>query len=93
LFPESGEKVKMSDSEMKLVSQFNGRGNGMLLSLGNRQGNSYKEASVNSLSSQYGVHFVDRADNKPRIMISMASQFLNSASELLGRFLKIVHKA
>jgi hypothetical protein len=52
-----------------------------------------EEATVNQLSSRYGVKFSDSADNGPRIFVGMSSQLFTSASELLGRFLKIVHKA
>ena len=52
-----------------------------------------KTASVNLLSSRYGVRFSGSADSEPRISVGMTSQLFTSASELLGRFLKIVHKA
>jgi hypothetical protein len=92
-FPESGDKGQLTGGEMNLVSQFNERGNGMLLSLGNRQGDPQSDASVNQLSSRYGIQFSSRVDNGPRIFVSITSQLLTSASELLGRFLKVVHKA
>jgi uncharacterized membrane protein YraQ (UPF0718 family) len=92
-FPESGDKRQLTDSEMKLVSSFNERGNGMLVSLDNRQADPQKDASVNLLSSRYGVQFSGSTESGPRIFVGMTSQLFASASELLGRFLKIVHKA
>jgi uncharacterized membrane protein YraQ (UPF0718 family) len=92
-FPESGNNVQLSDSEMKLVSSFNERGNGLLVSLDNSQADSHEDAPVNRLSSRYGVHFAGSADNRPRIPVGISSQLFASASELLGRFLKVVHKA
>jgi len=93
LFPESGDKGVLTEDEMKLLSGFSERGNGMLLSTGNRQTPPDKNASVNLLASRYGVQFSGSADNGSRISVGMASQMFTSASELLGRFLKIVHKA
>jgi hypothetical protein len=93
LFPESGDNGQLTESEMKVVSRFNGRGNGMLVALGNRQANPHEDATVNQLSSRYGVRFSGSADSGPRISVGIASQLFTSASELLGRFLKFVHKA
>jgi uncharacterized membrane protein YraQ (UPF0718 family) len=92
-FPESGDKGELTDNEMKLVSEFNERGNGMLISLGNQQENLPKDKSVNRLSSGYGVHFSGSTETPPRISVGMAAKMLDSASKLLGKFLKIVHKA
>ena len=92
-FPESGDTGQLTDSEMKLVTRFNEHGNGMLVSLGNRQADPHADASVNLLSSRYGVRFAGSVDSGPRISVGMTSQLFASASELLGRILKIVHKA
>ena len=92
-FPESGDKGQLTDIEMKLVARFNEHGNGMLVSLDNRQSDPHGKASVNQLSSRYGIQFIGSADSSPRISVGMTSQLFSSASELLGRLLKIVHKA
>jgi hypothetical protein len=92
-FPESGDMGQLTDSEMKLASRFNELGNGMLVSLGDRQAGPREDASVNLLSSRYGVRFAGSTDSGPRISVGMTSQLFTSASEMLGRFLKIVHKA
>lgn len=93
LFPESGDKGQLTDEEMKLVSLFNGRGNGMLVALGNREADPHEDATINQLSSRYGVRFSGSVESTPRISVGIASQLLASASEFIGRFLKIVHKA
>jgi hypothetical protein len=93
LFPESGDKGTLTENEIKLVAKFNEQGNGMLISLGNRQTNPAENLPVNQLSSRYGVNFYGSAVSEARISIGMASQLFSSASELLGRFLKIMHKA
>jgi hypothetical protein len=92
-FPEPGNRTQLTENELKLVSSFNERGNGMMVAVGNSRTGLKEEATVNQLSSRYGVQFSDSADNGPRIFVGMSSQLFTSASELLGRFLKIVHKA
>lgn len=93
LFPESGGTVQLTENEIQLVSRFNGRGNGMMVSVDNGQTVLHNDASVNKLVSRYGVLFAGNAENTPRISVGIFSQFFSSASELLGKFLKIVHKA
>ncbi|MFA7403690.1 MAG: permease [Pelobacteraceae bacterium] len=92
-FPESGGTVQLTEGEIKLVSRFNERGNGMLVSTDNGQTVLRSDASVNLLSSRYGVLFSGSAESTPRISVGITSQLFSSASELLGKFLKIVHKA
>lgn len=92
-FPESGGTVQLTEGEIKLVSHFNERGNGLLVSPDNGQTTLRNDASVNQLASRYGVLFAGNTENGPRISVGITSQLFSSASELLGRFLKIVHKA
>jgi hypothetical protein len=92
-FPESDEHTRLTDRERKLVSGFNDRGNGMLVSLDNRTADAAGLASVNSLTTRYGVSFSGVANNTPRISIGIAAQMFSSSAEMLGRLLKIVHKA
>lgn len=93
LFPESGSKGELTENEVKLIAKFNEQGNGMLVSLGNRQTNPAENSPVNQVSSRYGVNFYGSTLSEARISVGMASQMFSSASELLGRFLKIMHKA
>lgn len=92
-FPESGDKVQLTSDEINLISRFNELGNGMMISLGKPQTDPLENASVNLLSSKYGIRFSDSVENEPRIFVGMTSKLFTSASELLGKFLKIVHKA
>lgn len=92
-FPDSGGEKHLSEGEMKLISHYNERGNGMMVSLENNTANTAGLASVNLLTSRYGVNFSGVAENSPRISIGIAAQILSSASEILGRVLKVVHKA
>lgn len=90
---ESGDKIKLTENEMKLVADYNERGNSMLISPVSGAENLQKNSSVNLLSSRYGVQFAGTADNAPRISVGMSSQFFATASEFLGKYLKMVHKA
>lgn len=92
-FPSSKNQIQLSDSELKLVSSFNSRGNGMLVASETRGSESSANSSVNALSTSYGVEFAGSVISEPRISVGMTSQMFSSASELLGRLLKIVHKA
>jgi len=92
-FPESETQGRLSDSEMNLVADFNSRGNGLLVALENSQDTTPVNTSANMLSSRYGIQFEGSAVNESRISVGMSSQLFSSASELLGRLLKIVHKA
>jgi uncharacterized membrane protein YraQ (UPF0718 family) len=93
MFPESGDNVQLTENEVNLVSSFNGNGNGMLIASGKRQTTLSKESSVNLLAKVYGVQFSGITESPPRISIGITSQLFTRASELLGRFLKTVHKA
>lgn len=93
LLPESGDNGQLTENEIKLVSSFNGNGNGMFISPVNTQKWLSRESSINILASQYGVQFLGNVENKPRISVGITSQLFTTASEVLGRFLKIVHKA
>lgn len=92
-FPDSNGEGRLSEAEMKLIFHYNERGNGMLVSLENSKTNANRLTSVNLLTSRYGVHFSGETTNTPRISIGIAAQMFSSASEMLGKFLKIVHKA
>lgn len=93
LFPAVDSRRQLSDDERQLVATFNEQGNGMLVALGNGRNGDASDTSINRLSSSYGVQFSGNADSGTRVSVGMASQLFSSASELLGKFLKIVHKA
>jgi hypothetical protein len=92
-FPESGNKAMLTEDEVKLVAGFNERGNSMLISPVSGAENLQKDSSVNLLASRYGVQFAGSTDNTPRISVGISAQLFAAASEFLGKYLKIVHKA
>ncbi len=88
-----GGESSLSDAEIKTVAQFNGDGKGMLVIAGAGGPVSGSLAGVNRLSSRYGVSFSGVSDNNGELSVGMTSRLFANASEVLGRFLKIVHKA
>lgn len=50
-------------------------------------------SGINRISSAYGVMFSDKIHQSRDISTGVASRLFGSASEILGRFLKLVHKA
>ncbi|MBT0664937.1 permease [Geobacter pelophilus] len=84
---------RLADSEFKAVSQFNGDGKGMLIVAGAGSQAAEPLMGVNQLSAKYGVTFSGNADSRGEISVGMASRIFANASEVLGKFLKIVHKA
>jgi uncharacterized membrane protein YraQ (UPF0718 family) len=83
----------LSDTELKLVEEYNARGRGVLIVPADpRTGKDYaKEA--NRLSSRYGVLFSGSVENMEELKVSPASALMNRGSEWLGRILKLVNKA
>lgn len=92
-FPDSAGASQLSDEEVKLLSRYNERGNGILVALEKQPTGPGRADSANRLVSRYGVSFSGGGDSSSRISVGVAAQLFASASEMLGRFLKIVHKA
>jgi hypothetical protein len=91
LFYDTG--AGLSDPEQKVVSQFSGDGGAMLVVAGGNKPGAGSMDGVNRLTAGYGVTFSEDIRDNGEIHVGIASRFLGNASELLGRFLKIVHKA
>lgn len=90
--PEAADKATLTDAEIKLITAYNVRGNGMMISSGGKSAPP-KELAANRLTSRYGVRFSGSTTNDSQVLVSMTSQLFTSSSELLGSFLKIFHKA
>jgi hypothetical protein len=93
LFGESGRVQTLSDDETQSLSMFTGDGKGMLIVAGSHRRGIDDSAAENRLSSRYGVTFSGFVDNGDELNVSTASHFLTRMSEMLGKFLKLVHKA
>lgn len=87
LFGEGASRL--TDAEVEAVSRFSSEGKGMLIVAGTGQG----EAGVNRVSSRYGVYFDGSAEHLPELRIDLATSLFKGSSEILGKFLKLVHKA
>ena len=83
----------LSDEELKLISNHNANSRGTLVVAAQPLSDDTGEQPVNRLSSRYGVRFSGRVENSQKLDVSVASNFLNRASEQLGAILKIVKKA
>lgn len=93
LFADSGNEQQLTSSELDLIDRFAKNGKSMLIAVGNHQDGNQGLTAVNRLASRYGVHFSDVANNQSRMPVGIASNVLATASEILGKLLKIVHKA
>ena len=93
IFDESTIGSRLVENELEAVSSFNNTGNGLLLMAGTGEGLKHDMAAANALSSKYGVIFSQYGENHEMIKISYAAEFFTSASDFIGRVLKIFHKA
>ncbi|KAF0217375.1 MAG: hypothetical protein FD174_3341 [Geobacteraceae bacterium] len=90
---ESAARRPLTDVELNTISRFTGDGKSMLIVAGKHQPGADDALAVNKLSSRYGVLFSGYAEHQAELPATLASHFFNRASEILGRILKLVHKA
>lgn len=83
----------LSDEELKLISNHNAKSRGTLVVAADPLPDYAGEQPANRLSSRYGVRFSGSVENSRKLDVSVASNLLNRASEMLGTALKIVKKA
>lgn len=88
-----GSGASLSADELTAIDRFSGDGKGMLVVAGSDGTGSDPMAGVNLLTSRYGVTFSGVPASSGEVRVGMASRFLASASEVLGRLLKMVNKA
>lgn len=93
LLPDPAEPGQLTDAELELITRFNRQGGGMLVALAGGNGVPEADSPAGRLLARYGVSLNGTADNGERISLGGASRLFASASELLGRILRIVHKA
>ncbi len=92
-YDETSVKIPMSDGELNAIAKFTDEGKGMLIVAGAFPHDVGEITEANRLASRYGVTFSGFVDNKKELPVAIASNLFNNASEILGRLLKIVHKA
>lgn len=93
IFGESGSVPVFSGPELEMISQFSGAGKSMLIVAGKHRDAGGDMAAANQLSFRYGVVFSGSVENREELSAGTASYFFDRASRVLGRVLKIVHKA
>jgi hypothetical protein len=89
----SGDGDGLSAAEQRAVLQFNREGKSMLLVPGAGGAGTGSMTGINRISSTFGVTFSDKNRQNGDIATGGASRLFAGASELLGRFLKLAHKA
>lgn len=93
LFFDPHSKSGLSTGELQLLANHNAKNRGTLVVAADSQPGGAGEQPENRLSSRYGVQFSGVVENSRELHVSVASNLLNRASELLGTVLKIVKKA
>lgn len=93
IFKGSSALYPLSDSELNSIAKFTDEGKGMLIVTGVSHPDVEGMTEANRIASRFGVKFSGFVDNKQEIPVSIASNLFNNAAEILGRLLKIVHKA
>jgi hypothetical protein len=92
-FGDAESREVFSPAEMEAISKFSRDGKSMLIVSGIYDDGSSSLSAANQLTSKYGVVCSGSADHKNELTASTASYFLNRASGIIGKVLKLVHKA
>jgi len=92
-FGESGQNRYFSDAELETISRFTGDGKSMLIVAGKHGNGTSDLTAATNVSSKYGVTYSGFVEHEEELPASTASYFLHRASGILGRILKLVHKA
>jgi uncharacterized membrane protein YraQ (UPF0718 family) len=85
--------AKLDDTELKAIEAFSQSGGAMLLVAGEPAAGPAELAGINGLSSRYGVNFYGQAMQNEEIPVAVAAPLFYRASEMIGRILKLTHKA
>ncbi|HZV82946.1 MAG TPA: permease [Geobacteraceae bacterium] len=85
--------VTLGDAEMKAVTAFNRTGGALLLVSGGESTDAKDLAGINRISSGFGVNFYGQAAQQDEIPVAVAAPLFYRASEMLGKLLKLTHKA
>lgn len=79
----------LSDHELKELIAFSQAGGSLLIALTEPA----DTASANRLASQFGVDFSGMTEQKEKIPVAVAAPLFYRTAELIGRLLKLTHKA
>ncbi len=92
MFPP-GDRGGLSEEEQRTVVEQHAKGKGMLLVAATPHSGEGTQQQANSLASRFGVTFGGNVRENEQLRVSVASNLINRASELLGQALKVVRKA
>ncbi|MBI4698783.1 MAG: permease [Nitrospirae bacterium] len=93
-FGEASPEDCFSDDELNIIFRFAEEGRGMLIVTGGDQVEAGKDRNAaNRIAGRFGVTFSGFVENKKELRVSSASYFFDKMSGILGRILKLVHKA
>jgi uncharacterized membrane protein YraQ (UPF0718 family) len=92
-FGESDGDRHFSDTELETIARSSGNGMSMMIVAGKHPGGRNDMSAPNQVSSRYGVFFSGFAEHKEELPTATASYFFHRASGVLGKILKVVHKA
>ncbi len=92
----SGESCQgrcFSASELKAIARFTAGGRSMLIAAGKQRDDANNQSIANQVSAAYGVRFSGSVEHAEELPATTSPYFLNRTSGILGRILKLVHKA
>jgi len=84
-----GEDKPLSPTELKDLADFSQSGGSLLIVAGN--GSNTEE--INRLASKFGVSFYGSSATGDKIPVAVASPMFYRVAEMIGRLLKLTHKA
>lgn len=85
-----GDGETLSDAEIAALASYSKSGGALLIAIGEQ---STRVENLNRISSAYGVTFSGSASQGEEIPVAVASPFFYRAAELIGKALKLTHKA
>ncbi len=88
-----GDRGGLSEEELRTVVAYHAKGKGMLLVAATPQAGAGAQQQANSVAARFGVTFTGSVTEDEKLRVSVASNLINRASELLGNALKVVKKA
>jgi uncharacterized membrane protein YraQ (UPF0718 family) len=83
----------LGEKELEAVTAFNRSGGALLLVSGGGSTGTGNLAGINRLSAGFGVNFYGQATQAEEIPVAVAAPLFYRASEMLGKLLKLTHKA
>jgi uncharacterized membrane protein YraQ (UPF0718 family) len=83
----------LSDAELQLIDRENAKGRGTMIAPVAKPDAGMDIEALNRLSSRFGVRFSGISQMPQELHVSAGANLFDRASELIGRFLKLVKKA